>query len=120
MRTPRSRKSSPSSQASTARCAFRRMTATRLDPAIAGRTMTGQTLQISSPIGLVAAGGMLPFAVGDKLAARGIDPIFFALRGVCDAREVKRFRHHWISIGQLGRLAKLLRAENCRELVFIG
>jgi DUF1009 family protein len=82
--------------------------------------MTVQAPQISSPIGLVAAGGMLPFAVGDKLAARGIEPVFFALRGVCDADEVKRFRHHWISIGQLGRLAKLLRAENCRELVFIG
>ncbi|HYW64730.1 MAG TPA: UDP-2,3-diacylglucosamine diphosphatase LpxI [Bradyrhizobium sp.] len=82
--------------------------------------MTVQPPQISSPIGLVAAGGMLPFAVGDKLASRGIQPVFFALRGVCDAREVKRFRHHWISIGQLGRLSKLLRAENCRELVFIG
>src|SRR5947209_14439137 len=82
--------------------------------------MTVQPPQISSPIGLVAAGGMLPFAVGDKLASRGIQPVFFALRGVCDAREVKRFRHHWISIGQLGRLAKLLRTERCRELVFIG
>ena len=76
--------------------------------------------QISSPIGLVAAGGMLPFAVGDSLVARGIRPVFFALRGVCDPEQVKRFRHHWISIGQLGRLTNLLRAEDCRELVFIG
>src|SRR3954447_20828283 len=76
--------------------------------------------QISSPIGLVAAGGMLPFAVGDSLVARGIRPVFFALKGICDPVQVKRFRHHWISIGQLGRLSKLLRAENCRELVFIG
>jgi UDP-2,3-diacylglucosamine hydrolase len=82
--------------------------------------MTVQTLQISSPIGLVAAGGMLPFAVADRLVARGVEPVFFALRGVCDPVQVKRFRHHWISIGQLGRLAKLLRAENCRDLVFIG
>jgi DUF1009 family protein len=81
--------------------------------------MTGQT-QISSPVGLVAAGGILPFAVGDSLVARGISPVFFALRGICDPVQVGRFRHHWISIGQLGRLTKLLRAENCRELVFIG
>jgi DUF1009 family protein len=54
------------------------------------------------------------------LSARGIDPVFFALRGICDPAQVARFRHHWISIGQLGRLAKLLRAENCRDLVFIG
>jgi DUF1009 family protein len=79
-----------------------------------------QALQISSPIGLIAAGGVLPFAVADSLIARGISPVFFALRGVCDPVQVTRFRHHWISIGQLGRLAKLLRAENCRELVFIG
>jgi UDP-2,3-diacylglucosamine hydrolase len=77
-------------------------------------------LQISSPIGLIAAGGVLPFAVADSLIARGISPVFFALRGVCDPVRVARFRHHWISIGQLGRLANLLRAENCRDLVFIG
>jgi UDP-2,3-diacylglucosamine hydrolase len=79
-----------------------------------------QALQISSPIGLIAAGGVLPFAVADSLIARGISPVFFALRGVCDPVQVARFRHHWISIGQLGRLANLLRAENCRDLVFIG
>lgn len=79
-----------------------------------------QALQISSPIGLIAAGGVLPFAVADSLIARSIVPVFFALRGVCDPAQVARFRHHWISIGQLGRLAKLLRAENCRDLVFIG
>jgi DUF1009 family protein len=82
--------------------------------------MTVQSPQISSPIGLVAAGGTLPFAVGDSLVARGISPVFFALRGICDPVQLERFRHHWISIGQLGRLTKLLRAENCRELVFIG
>jgi DUF1009 family protein len=82
--------------------------------------MTHRPLQISSPIGLIAAGGVLPFAVADSLTARSISPVFFALRGVCDPVQVARFRHHWISIGQLGRLAKLLRAENCRDLVFIG
>jgi DUF1009 family protein len=85
-----------------------------------GSPVTNQALQISSPIGLIAAGGALPFAVADSLVARSISPVFFALRGVCDPVEVVRFRHHWISIGQLGRLANLLRAENCRDLVFIG
>ena len=79
-----------------------------------------EALQISSPIGLIAAGGVLPFAVADSLVARNISPVFFALRGICDPVAVARFRHHWISIGQLGRLAKLLRAEDCCDLVFIG
>lgn len=74
----------------------------------------------SSPVGLIAAGGAMPFAVADSLAARGIAPVLFALRGVCDAEKVARFRHHWISIGQLGRATRLFRAEGCRDLVFIG
>src|SRR5439155_15682271 len=82
--------------------------------------MTDKALEISSPIGLIAAGGVMPFAVADSLIARGIDPVLFALRGVCDPMGVERFRHHWISIGQLGKAAKLFRAENCRDLVFIG
>src|SRR5262249_50552378 len=75
---------------------------------------------IGSPVGLIAGGGLLPFAVADSLAARGASSVLFALRGVCDAREVARFRHHWISIGQLGRATRLFRAEGCRDLVFIG
>jgi hypothetical protein len=75
---------------------------------------------ISSPVGLIAGGGVLPFAVADSLAARGMSSVLFALRGACDAREVERFRHHWISVGQLGRATKLFRAEGCRDLVFIG
>jgi len=82
--------------------------------------MTNHNAMISSPIGLIAGGGVLPFSVADSLSARGIDPVLFALKGVCDPLAVARFHHHWISIGQLGRLAKLLRSENCRDLVFIG
>src|SRR4051812_2645450 len=82
--------------------------------------MTPEGPQISSPIGLIAGGGVLPFAVADSLIARNISPTLFALKGFCDPQAVGRFRHHWISLGQLGRLKSLLRSENCRELVFIG
>jgi len=82
--------------------------------------MTNQALQISSPVGLIAAGGVMPFAVADSLIARGIKPVLFALRGSCDSARVERFRHHWIAVGQFGRALKLFRAENCRDLVFIG
>jgi DUF1009 family protein len=82
--------------------------------------MIDKALDISSPIGLIAAGGVMPFAVADSLTARGINPVLFALRGACDPVGVERFRHHWISIGQLGKATRLFRAENCRDLVFIG
>ena len=74
----------------------------------------------SPPVGLIAAGGVMPFAVADSLQARGIASVLFALRGACDADKVERFRHHWISIGELGRATRLFRAEGCRDLIFIG
>jgi hypothetical protein len=82
--------------------------------------MAAPAPELASPVGLIAGGGVLPFAVADSLAARGVSSVLFALRGACDAREVERFRHHWISVGQLGRATKLFRAEGCRDLVFIG
>lgn len=82
--------------------------------------MTDDTLPISSPVGLVAGGGVLPFAVADSLTARGVTPVVFALKGICDPQGAARFRHHWISIGQIGRLCGLLRNERCRQLAFIG
>jgi UDP-2,3-diacylglucosamine hydrolase len=77
-------------------------------------------LEISSPVGLIAGGGVMPFAVAESLTARGIDPIVFALKGACDPKAAERFRHHWISVGQFGRAEKLFRAENCTNLMFIG
>jgi UDP-2,3-diacylglucosamine hydrolase len=82
--------------------------------------MASPAPQLSSPVGLIAAGGVMPFAVADSLRQRGVDSVLFALRGICDPKRVERFRHHWISIGQLGRATRLLRAEGCRDLVFIG
>jgi UDP-2,3-diacylglucosamine hydrolase len=75
---------------------------------------------VSSPVAVIAGGGVMPFAVADSLAKRGIAPVLFALRGVCDPSGLARFRHHWISVGELGRATKLLRSEGCRDLVFIG
>ena len=82
--------------------------------------MTAAAFEISSPVGVIAGGGAMPFAVADSLRARGRDPVLFALRGVCDPAATERFRHHWIAVGQIGRTTKLLRAENCKDLIFIG
>src|ERR1700722_1904493 len=105
--------------ASIAHCASRLTRATDSDDGAAG-AMTSGALEISSPIGLIAGGGVMPFAVADSLTARGIDPVVFALKGACDPVAAESFRHHLISVGQLGRAEKLFRAENCRNLVFIG
>jgi UDP-2,3-diacylglucosamine hydrolase len=82
--------------------------------------MTIAASEISSPVGVIAGGGAMPFAVADSLKARGVAPVLFALRGACDPGEVARFRHRWISVGQLGRATRLFREEGCRDLIFIG
>src|SRR5665213_586734 len=110
---------SSSATARIGRCAFRLTTTTDCNDGIAG-AMTSKALDHSSPIGLVAGGGAMPFAVADSLVARGVVPVLFALRGACDPVAAERFRHHWISVGQVGRAMRLFRAENCRDLVFIG
>ena len=82
--------------------------------------MTSAASNLSSPVGVIAGGGAMPFAVADSLAARGIAAVIFALRGACDPAGVARFRHHWISVGQVGKATKLLHSEGCREVMFIG
>jgi DUF1009 family protein len=82
--------------------------------------MTSAASPISSPVGVVAGGGAMPFAVAASLAARGITPVLFPLRGACDPAQVEKFRHRWISVGQLGRAMRLFREEGCRDLIFIG
>jgi UDP-2,3-diacylglucosamine hydrolase len=82
--------------------------------------MTSAASNLTSPVGVIAGGGAMPFAVADSLAARGIAAVIFALKGACDPAQVARFRHHWIYLGQFGKAAKLFRSEGCRDLIFIG
>ena len=82
--------------------------------------MTAAALGVSSPVGVIAGGGAMPFAVAESLKVRGLDPVLFGLKGVCDPAAAERFRHHWITVGQYGRAKKLFRQENCKDFVFIG
>lgn len=75
---------------------------------------------ITSTVGIIAGSGVLPFAAAESLRKQGIKTVLFALRGFCDEARVAEFPHHWISLGQLGRLTKLLRAEGCADVMFLG
>jgi len=74
----------------------------------------------NSCVGVIAGAGSLPFAAAASLEARGIRPVLFAIRGFCDPAPLSAYAHHWVALGQLGRLTRLLRAEKCRDVVFIG
>jgi UDP-2,3-diacylglucosamine hydrolase len=71
-------------------------------------------------IAIICGGGSIPGAVAAAIASSGRRPVLLAIRGWADPRLVERYTHHWIAVGQAGRLLRLALAENCREAVFIG
>jgi len=73
----------------------------------------------ATPLGIVAGGGGLPLAVADAVSRRGRPVVMFPMRGWADAA-AERHPHHWIAVGQFGRLFRLARRAGCRDLVFIG
>jgi DUF1009 family protein len=74
----------------------------------------------SDPLAIICGGGSFPGAVADAVARRGRRPVMFGIRGWADAAVIERYAHYWIPIGQAGRFFRLAKAENCREVLFIG
>jgi DUF1009 family protein len=71
-------------------------------------------------VGIIAGAGSLPFAVADALVRRARRAVIYGVRGFCDAARITSYPHHWVALGQAGRLMRLLRDEGCRDVVFIG
>lgn len=72
------------------------------------------------PLAIICGGGSLPFAVADAAIKRGRRAILFALKGWAEPVAVARYEHHWMALGQLGRLFRLMNEAGCRDVVFIG
>ncbi len=58
--------------------------------------------------------------MADAVARRGRRAVLFPIRGFGDPAAVERYPHHWIALGQFGRMCRLASAERCRDVVFIG
>ena len=71
-------------------------------------------------LAIICGGGSLPFALADAAVRRGRRVVLFALREWADPRRVEAYPHHWIWMGQPGRLTRIAAAEKCRDVVFIG
>jgi DUF1009 family protein len=72
------------------------------------------------PLAIICGGGSFPAAVADAVTRRGRRPVMFGIKGWAEAAVIERYTHHWIAIGQAGRFFRLARAENCRDVLFIG
>jgi len=76
--------------------------------------------EAGEPLAIICGGGSFPGAVAEAVAGRGRRPVLFGIKGWADAKVIERYAHHWIAIGQAGRFFRLARAENCRDVLFIG
>ncbi|MBX6425861.1 MAG: UDP-2,3-diacylglucosamine diphosphatase LpxI [Variibacter sp.] len=74
----------------------------------------------AGPVAIICGGGPLPAAVAEAAVRAGRDVYLLAIEGWADAAAVGRFRHDWIKLGQFGRIRRLMRAQGCRDVVFIG
>jgi UDP-2,3-diacylglucosamine hydrolase len=71
-------------------------------------------------LAIICGGGSFPAAVADAVASRGRRPVMFGIKGWADPTVIGRYVHHWIALGQAGRFFRLAKAENCRDVLFIG
>lgn len=81
---------------------------------------TVRNVPASEPVAIICGGGSFPAAVAEAAVRRGRRPIMFAVRGWADPQVAERYEHHWIALGQVGRFFRLMRAENCRDVLLIG
>ncbi len=73
------------------------------------------------PIGLVAGSGRFPVLFAQAAARSGRRVIAAAHEGETDPElELHVERIAWVKLGQLGRIAEVLRAGGCAEAVFCG
>jgi len=82
--------------------------------------MNGTGAPPGDPLAIVCGGGNMPYRVADAVIGRGRSVVLFALAGWADPAQVKRYRHHWARLGQVGRLRRIARQEGCRDIVLIG
>jgi len=72
-----------------------------------------------STLGIIAGGGALPCAVARSVEEAGGRVFLVGLRGVADP-EIGRFPHTWASIGEAGKMLRLLREKECKRVLFAG
>jgi DUF1009 family protein len=72
------------------------------------------------PLALICGGGSLPLAVADLVARHGRKVLLFPIRGAADPRDFAERPHHWVRLGQFGTVARIARANDCRDIVCLG
>jgi DUF1009 family protein len=72
-----------------------------------------------SSIGIYAGKGVLPIKVAQSVVDSGKEVFIIAIKGLTN-KGVEKFPHRWMRFGQIGLAMKMLRKNQCEELVIIG
>ncbi|MEM7774044.1 MAG: UDP-2,3-diacylglucosamine diphosphatase LpxI [Pseudomonadota bacterium] len=75
--------------------------------------------QEAAKVGILAGGGSLPIEVADGLAKRQCAYHVVGFEGFVDA-DVSRHPHTLVNLGQLGRVLRTFRRQQCADLVILG
>jgi len=73
-----------------------------------------------TPLAIICGGGTFPTAVAEAISRRGRRPVMLGIKGWADPKVIERYSHHWVALGQVGRLLRVARLEGCRQAIFIG
>ena len=73
----------------------------------------------SSCLGIIAGGGTMPVAVATAARAAGRPVHVIAIEGAA-ADVIEPYPHTWVNFGQIGLLLKVLKRQNCQDVVIIG
>ena len=72
-----------------------------------------------TPLGIIAGGGDLPFAIAESVRDSGRGVFVVALTGSADGW-VETWPHEWASLGEVGKVIKALRTAKVTDLVLAG
>ena len=70
-------------------------------------------------VGLIAGNGTFPLEVAESISQKNKEVFIVALKGAA-SRDLERYPHIWIRMGQIGRAIQALKENNCEELILIG
>ncbi len=74
----------------------------------------------ATKLGIIAGSGPLPARIARRCRDSGRAVFVIAIKGETDAATCADVAHLWVGLGQVGKLLKALRRENCGEVVLAG
>ena len=74
---------------------------------------------MSLKVGIIAGDGDFPLEVIRSIKNQKKDVFVIGIKGSA-SKEIENYPHSWIRMGQIGSAIKILKKNNCRELILIG